>query len=266
MFAIFSTAVAPVPAELKRIAAVPVAAAAPIADVPARPAIAELDAFRAAAAAKGESIVSFFFGDDEGALACGSNGDSTAKTTAEGGAFVVFDGRIHNAGELKERYGFRSTEEVSNGFLAIEMYKMVRDRHAFPLDHSLRYIRGDYSLVLYDASTNRNVFVARGSKHSPALFWGIGKADGNVRFASDASKLQAACPVVAEFPAGAYYTSHQGLRSYEEPSHKLRAVPKVDAAGVVVGIVFEIDMESRIDGGLCHALGSELELRTGFAV
>ena len=51
------------------------------------------------------------------------------------------------------------------------------------------------------------------------------------------------------------FHSEQGLMSFEHPSKKIKAMPRVDSEGVMCGANFKVDVQSRM--GSMPRVGSE---------
>ena len=71
--------------------------------------------------------------------------------------FCLFQGVLHNLGSLRQEYGLaKSADEV---VLIIEAYKALRDRAPYPPSHVVGHLVGNFSFVVFDASTS-TLFVA----------------------------------------------------------------------------------------------------------
>lgn len=71
--------------------------------------------------------------------------------------FCLFQGVLHNLGSLRQEYGLaKSADEV---VLIIEAYKALRDRAPYPPSHVVGHLEGNFSFVVFDASTS-TLFVA----------------------------------------------------------------------------------------------------------
>ncbi|KAM7527166.1 hypothetical protein LguiB_030576 [Lonicera macranthoides] len=140
--------------------------------------------------------------------------------------FCLFQGVLHNLGSLRQEYGLaKSADEV---VLIIEAYKALRDRAPYPPSHVVGHLEGNFSFVVFDASTS-TLFVASDQLGKVPLYWGI-TADGFVAFADDAELLKGACgKSLASFPQGCFYsTAVGGLQSFENPKNKITVVPAAE--------------------------------------
>eukprot|EP00899_Mesostigma_viride_P005738 jgi/Mesvir1/15165/Mv04846-RA.1 len=181
-----------------------------------------------------------------------------AEFTGEGGIFALFTGRLQNVGDLRELYGFRRSDNISDGMLVLEMFRSLRDRAPYSTDHCLRLLKGEFAFFLYDSSIDC-LFIARDSKGRSKLFWGVGP-DGAMLVSGDQSSLDDICRTsCAAFPPGCFFTSAGGLHSFDNPNKVLRAVHSVDPAGCRVAAEFEID--PGVEGeAIAHRIGSNTNL------
>ncbi|XP_021750431.1 stem-specific protein TSJT1-like [Chenopodium quinoa] len=140
--------------------------------------------------------------------------------------FCLFEGALHNLGSLNQHYGLSKTANES--VLIIEAYKALRDRAPHPTNHVIGHLDGDFSFIVFDKSTS-TLFVASDQSGKVPLYWGI-TCDGYVAFANDADLLKGSCgKSLASFPQGCFFSTAIGeLRSYENPKHKVTAVPATD--------------------------------------
>lgn len=151
--------------------------------------------------------------------------------------FCLFEGALDNLGSLRQQYGLsKSANEV---ILVIEAYKALRDRAPYPANHVVGHLSGNFAFVVFDKSTS-TLFVASDQHGKVPLYWGI-TADGYVAFADDADLLKGACgKSLASFPQGCFYsTAVGGLRSFENPKHKITAVPAPEEE--IWGATFKVE-------------------------
>ncbi|KAM7280375.1 hypothetical protein ACFE04_007509 [Oxalis oulophora] len=151
--------------------------------------------------------------------------------------FCLFEGLLNNLGSLRQQYGLaKSANEV---VLAIEAYKALRDRAPYPPNHVVGHLSGNFSFIVYDKSTS-NLFVACDQYGKVPLYWGI-TADGYVAFADDAELLKGACgKSLASFPTGCFFSTAVGeIRSFENPKHKITAVPAKEEE--IWGATFKVE-------------------------
>jgi len=151
--------------------------------------------------------------------------------------FCLFEGALDNLGSLRQQYGLaKSANEV---ILVIEAYKALRDRAPYPPNHVVGHLNGNFAFVVFDKSTS-TLFVASDQYGKVPLYWGI-TADGYVAFADDADLLKGACgKSLASFPQGCFFsTAVGGLRSYENPNHKITAVPAAEEE--IWGATFKVE-------------------------
>ncbi|EPS59138.1 hypothetical protein M569_15673 [Genlisea aurea] len=156
--------------------------------------------------------------------------------------FCVFEGHIENIPHLKQQYGLNKT--ANEVIIVIEAYRTLRDRGPYPADQVVSDIKGKFSFILFDL-TAKATFIASDADGSTPFFWG---ADGeaNLVVSSDGDIVKKSCgKSYAPFPKGCFFTSSGGLQSYEHPVNELKAVPRVDSSGEVVGMVFKVDEGSK---------------------
>lgn len=140
-------------------------------------------------------------------------------------------------GSLKQHYGlFKTADEA---VLVLEAYKALRDRAPYPLSSMLVYLSGTFSFLVFDTTTS-TLLVASDPDGKVPLFWGI-TADGWVAFSDDLGLLKASCgKSLAPFPPGCYYSNALGgLKSYENPKHKITAIPANEEE--VCGATFKVE-------------------------
>eukprot|EP00262_Sarcandra_glabra_P021376 TRINITY_DN9010_c0_g1_i1.p1 TRINITY_DN9010_c0_g1~~TRINITY_DN9010_c0_g1_i1.p1 ORF type:complete len:256 (-),score=26.35 TRINITY_DN9010_c0_g1_i1:100-867(-) len=158
--------------------------------------------------------------------------------------YCLFLGNLNNLSHLIKQYGLsKSTNEA---MLVIEAYRTLRDRAPYPADQVVKDLQGSFGFVVYD-SKSESVFAALGSDGVVQLLWGIA-ADGSVVISDDLGVIKGSCgKSFAPFPTGCMFHSEGGLKSFEHPMNKLKAMPRVDSEGVVCGSNFKVDAYSRIN-------------------
>lgn len=152
--------------------------------------------------------------------------------------FCMFVGALENLTMLKQQYGI--TTSVTEVTLIIEIYRALRDRSPYPVDHVMRGLSGAFSFVLFDMKTE-SIFVGVDSRGKVPLFWGTG-TDGALAFSDDQALLKGTTgKTFSPFPHGCFFSSSEGLQSYEHPLQPVTAVPRIDSQGQVCGTTFKVD-------------------------
>lgn len=159
--------------------------------------------------------------------------------------YCLFVGSLNNLCTLAKQYGL---SKVSNdAMLVIETYRTLRDRGPYPADQVVRDLDGSFAFVIYDHKAN-TLFTALSSDGGIKLFWGIA-ANGSVVISDDIEVVKGSCAKsFAPFPTGCMFHSEGGLKSYEHPTNKMNAMPRVDSEGTMCGANFKVDTYSRING------------------
>lgn len=159
--------------------------------------------------------------------------------------YCMFVGCLTNLNSLIKQYGL-CCKTANEALLVIEAYRTLRDRGPYPADQVLKDLAGSFAFVLYDNKAG-TVFAALSSDGGIPLFWGIG-ADDSVVMSDDSEVIKRSCgKSFAPFPAGCMFHSERGLRSFEHPMYKMKAMPRVDSEGVVCGANFKVDLYSRMN-------------------
>ncbi|XP_072981055.1 stem-specific protein TSJT1-like [Typha angustifolia] len=159
--------------------------------------------------------------------------------------YCMFVGSIHNLSTLIRQYGLCS-KSTNEAVLVIEAYRTLRDRGPYPADQVVNDLSGSFSFVVYDNRSGA-VFAALSSDGAMPLYWGIG-ADGSVVICDERDVVKGGCgKSYAPFPPGCMFHSEGGLKSFEHPMNKMKAMPRVDSEGVMCGANFKVDTCSKIN-------------------
>ncbi|KAJ0966890.1 hypothetical protein J5N97_023807 [Dioscorea zingiberensis] len=159
--------------------------------------------------------------------------------------YCVFVGSLNNLSSLVRQYGLcgKTTDEA---LLVLEAYRTLRDRAPYPADQVLKDLLGSFAFVVYDNRTG-TVFSALSSDGGVPMHWGIA-ADGSVVMSDELEVVKGGCgKSFAPFPVGCMFHSEKGLRSFEHPMNKMKAMPRVDSEGMMCGASFKVDTFSRIN-------------------
>ncbi|ONK79711.1 uncharacterized protein A4U43_C01F9260 [Asparagus officinalis] len=158
--------------------------------------------------------------------------------------YCMFVGNLNNLSSLIREYGL--CKSTNDALLVIEAYRTLRDRGPYPADQVVKDLSGPFAFVLYDNKAGI-IFAALSSDGAIPLYWGIA-ADGSVVISDDKEVIKGGCgKSFAPFPAGCMFHSEGGLRSFEHPMNKLKAMPRVDSEGVMCGATFRVDKYTRIN-------------------
>ncbi|XP_025885579.1 glutaminase domain-containing protein isoform X1 [Solanum lycopersicum] len=145
---------------------------------------------------------------------------------------------------LNKHYGLSKC--ANEAMLVSEAYRTLRDRGPYPAHQVLKELEGSFGFVIYDHKAD-TVFVALGGDEKVKLFWGIA-FDGSVMISDNVDHIKASCiKSFAPFPSGCMYHSETGLKSYEHPSYKMKAMPRVDSEGSMCGAYFKVDVYSKVN-------------------
>ncbi|XP_015947533.1 stem-specific protein TSJT1 [Arachis duranensis] len=171
--------------------------------------------------------------------------------------YCVFLGSLHNLSMLNKQYGL--SKGTNEAMFIIEAYRTLRDRGPYPADQVLKELEGSFGFVIYD-NKDGTVFVASGSNGQIGLYWGIA-ADGSVVVSENLELIKASCvKSFAPFPTGCMFHSEHGLLSFEHPTKKMKAMPRIDSEGVMCGANFNVDSQSR--NPMMPRVGSEANWAT----
>jgi hypothetical protein len=162
------------------------------------------------------------------------------------GIYCMFLGRLNNLCTLNRQYGL-TAKKSNEAMFVIEAYRTLRDRGPYPADQVLRGLDGSFAFVVYD-SQNSSVFSALSSDGGESLYWGI-SGDGSVVMSDDVQIIKQGCAKsFAPFPTGCMFHSETGLKSFEHPTNKMKAMTRIDSEGVICGANFKVDTFSKING------------------
>uniref|UniRef100_A0A7N0V2R2 DUF3700 domain-containing protein n=1 Tax=Kalanchoe fedtschenkoi TaxID=63787 RepID=A0A7N0V2R2_KALFE len=160
------------------------------------------------------------------------------------GIYCTFIGRLDNLSGLFKQYGL--SKNTNEAMFVIEAYRVLRDRSPYPADQVLKDLEGSFGFVVYD-STVGTAFVSLSADDGVKLYWGVA-ADGSVVISDNKGVVKSGCAKsYAPFPAGCMFHSVGGLKSFEHPTRKMKAMPRVDSEGFVCGASFKVDTLSKIN-------------------
>ncbi|XP_028775558.1 stem-specific protein TSJT1 isoform X2 [Neltuma alba] len=166
--------------------------------------------------------------------------------------YCTFLGSLNNLSSLIKQYGL--SKGTNEAMFIIEAYRTLRDRGPYPADQVLKELEGNFGFVIYDHK-EKALFAALGSNEQIGLFWGFA-ADGSVVISEDLDLIKASCAKsYAPFPTGCLFHSDHGLRSFEHPRMKMKAMPRIDSEGIMCGANFNVDSQSRVP--MMPRVGSE---------
>uniref|UniRef100_A0A6N2KYG2 DUF3700 domain-containing protein n=1 Tax=Salix viminalis TaxID=40686 RepID=A0A6N2KYG2_SALVM len=191
---------------------------------------------------------------DAALLACISQGNSYPRNQrlfcGLDGIYCIFLGSLNNLCSLNKQYGL--SKNTNEAMFIIEAYRTLRDRGPG--------MDGRFGFVVYDSKAGQ-VFAALGANEGDELFWGVA-ADGSVVISDNLEVIKGSCAKsFAPFPSACMFHSEQGLMSFEHPSRKMKAFPRIDSEGTMCGANFKVDVHSRI--GSMPRVGSEANWALG---
>ncbi|KAL5715572.1 hypothetical protein ACHQM5_017374 [Ranunculus cassubicifolius] len=158
--------------------------------------------------------------------------------------YCLFLGTLNNLCSLSKQYGL--SKGTNDAMFVIEAYRTLRDRGPYPADQVVKDLEGSFAFVIYDQKA-QTVFTALSSDGRIKLFWGLA-ADGSVVISDDVEVIKESCAKsFAPFPNGCMFHSEGGLLSYEHPTNKMKAMPRIDSEGVMCGSNFKVDTYSRMN-------------------
>ncbi|KAL5575432.1 hypothetical protein UlMin_017131 [Ulmus minor] len=153
-----------------------------------------------------------------------------------------FIGDLSDSG-MRSKYGLPSY--ASNSLLMVEAYTVLRDREPYPVHLVLEDLKGPFAFVLCDLSSH-TIFAARDSDGSVELQWGLA-SDGSLVFSNDPKIIKEACgKSCGDFPPGCFFRTGCGLMSFDHPLYKVRGKAQEDGDGNICGVVFQVDLSSRL--------------------
>ncbi|XP_020675464.1 stem-specific protein TSJT1 [Dendrobium catenatum] len=158
--------------------------------------------------------------------------------------YCIFVGRLDNLSSLIRQYGLcgKSSNEA---VLVIEAYRTLRDRGPYPADQVVKDLIGSFAFVIFDNRVG-SVFAALSEDGKIPLYWGIA-AEGSVVISDDVDVIKGGCgKSFAPFPPGCMFHSEGGLKSFERPMNKMKAMPRVDSEGAMCGAFFKVDSCAKI--------------------
>ncbi|KAL3851285.1 hypothetical protein ACJIZ3_013167 [Penstemon smallii] len=171
--------------------------------------------------------------------------------------YCIFLGGLNNLCTLNKQYGL--SKGANEAMYVIEAYRTLRDRGPIPAHQVLKELDGSFGFVIYDHK-NGTVFAALGADKSVNLFWGIA-ADGSVMISDNVDLIKPSCrKSFGPFPNGCLYHSERGLMSFEHPSNKMKAMPRIDSEGAMCGAYFAVDAYSKVNS--MPRVGSEANWAT----
>ncbi|KAF2305152.1 hypothetical protein GH714_002112 [Hevea brasiliensis] len=129
--------------------------------------------------------------------------------------YCIFLGSLNNLCSLIRQYGL--SKGTNEAMFVIEAYRTLRDRGPYPAHQVLKDLEGTFGFVVYDSKA-RHVFAAMGANE------GVGYSGG----------------------LEVMHRCEQGLMSFEHPTSKMKAMPRIDSEGAMCGANFKVDKESRI--------------------
>ncbi|KAK4493163.1 hypothetical protein RD792_017988 [Penstemon davidsonii] len=156
----------------------------------------------------------------------------------------IFLGRLNNLCTLNKQYGL--SKGANEAMFVIEAYRTLRDRGPIPAHQVLKDLEGSFGFVIYDHKAE-TVFAALGADKAVNLSWGIA-ADGSVMISDNVDLIKPSCrKSFGPFPSGCMYHTERGLMSFEHPTHKMKAMPRVDSEGAMCGAYFAVDAYSKVN-------------------
>ncbi|CAA7390989.1 unnamed protein product [Spirodela intermedia] len=158
--------------------------------------------------------------------------------------FCIFMGIIDNIWELRRHYGLG--RQATEPMLLVEMYRVLRERAPYPPDQMVRDLNGKFAFVLFDAKRG-SLFAARDREGKVRMLWGISE-DESLVFSDDGEIMMDVCGISsASFPAGCIFiNAGEGLVHVDHPRHKVRGIRREDEDGMVNGVLFQVDMFTRL--------------------
>ncbi|KGN49214.1 stem-specific protein TSJT1 [Cucumis sativus] len=157
--------------------------------------------------------------------------------------YCMFKGSLNNLSRLNKQYGL--SKATNEAMFVIEAYRTLRDRGPYPADQVLKELEGNFAFVVFDRKAG-SVFAALDANEGMDLYWGTA-ADGSLVISDKLEVIKAGCAKsFAPFPPGCMFHSERGLMSFEHPTKKMKAMPRIDSEGVMCGANFKVDVQSRV--------------------
>ncbi|KVH89530.1 protein of unknown function DUF3700 [Cynara cardunculus var. scolymus] len=128
--------------------------------------------------------------------------------------FCIFNGYLRNVCDLRRHYGL--SRQATEAMVVVEAYKVLRDRAPYPADQVIKELDGKFSFILFDAKAT-HLFLARGcgNRYTP-------------------------------FPPGCFFTTEEGLISFDHPFNKVQGVVREDDGGYGSAVIFQVDLFTRL--------------------
>lgn len=159
--------------------------------------------------------------------------------------YCIFVGRLDNLSSLVRQYGLcgKNSDEA---VLLIQAYRTLRDRGPYPADQVVKDLAGSFAFVIFDNLAG-SVFAALSADGEIPLYWGIA-SEGSVVISDDVEVAKGGCgKSFAPFPPGCMFHSDGGLKSFERPMNKMKAMPRVDSEGAMCGAFFKVDSCTKLN-------------------
>ncbi|CAK9321016.1 unnamed protein product [Citrullus colocynthis] len=157
--------------------------------------------------------------------------------------YCMFKGSLNNLSRLNKQYGL--SKATNEAMFVIEAYRTLRDRGPYPADQVLKELEGNFAFVVFDRKAG-SVFAALDAHEGMNLYWGTA-GDGSLVISDNLEVIKGGCAKsFAPFPPGCMFHSEGGLMSFEHPTKKMKAMPRIDSEGVMCGANFKVDVQSRV--------------------
>nr|CAD1821054.1 unnamed protein product [Ananas comosus var. bracteatus] len=158
--------------------------------------------------------------------------------------YCMFVGSLHNLSSLIRQYGL-SGKSTNEALLVIEAYRTLRDRGPYPADQVVKDLSGSFAFVVYDNKAG-TVFAALLRRKGSAVLGNCRRRVGGDLRRCDI--IKGSCgKSYAPFPTGCMFHSEFGLKSFEHPMNRMKAMPRVDSEGVMCGANFKVDTYSKVN-------------------
>ncbi|KAM7265262.1 hypothetical protein ACFE04_002945 [Oxalis oulophora] len=204
----------------------------------------------------GEEVVEFFRSSwPESTIYTFSKGNFMALSRADDtplhprSVFVVDDivcifiGSLENLCELRRYYGL--SRHATEAMAVVEAYKVLRDRAPYPPDQVIKDLEGKFAFILFDVKSGK-LLAARDREGKIDLRWGMAN-DGSLVCSDSPNIMNEVCgKCYTPFPPGCIYISGRGLMSFDHPLYKVRATLHEDDGGNISGVIFQVDLLTRL--------------------